>query len=137
MEMLINAELVKKIRHQRSWSQDQLAVVAGLSLRTVQRVENNAVCSLETKRALASAFELDAHDLDVPETTVKEAGQRRVFAFALTGVVLGLILAGVGLWLDFGGGLARDSIDGLTFGLAGAAAGILFGIAGILVRPKN
>ena len=31
--------LVQKLRLQRGWSQEQLAVVSGLSVRTIQRIE--------------------------------------------------------------------------------------------------
>ena len=45
-------------------SQEQLATISNLSLRTVQRIETTGRCSLESKRALAAAFEIDATDLD-------------------------------------------------------------------------
>jgi len=40
----------------RGWSQEQLAEISGLSTRTVQRVEEGAPSSLDTRRALAVAF---------------------------------------------------------------------------------
>lgn len=57
MEQMINKDLVKKLRSERSWSQDQLATISGLSIRTIQRVESEGSGSLESKRALAAAFE--------------------------------------------------------------------------------
>ncbi|BFM11047.1 hypothetical protein R50072_12000 [Simiduia litorea] len=51
--------IVKKLREQRSWSQEQLAQIAGLSLRTIQRVEAGNKASLETLKSLAAVFEVD------------------------------------------------------------------------------
>jgi len=40
--------LVQKLRLQRGWSQEQLAIVSGLSVRTIQRIERGQSASLET-----------------------------------------------------------------------------------------
>ena len=68
MEMKINSDRVKQLRKQRSWSQDQLASVSGLSLRTIQRIENMGVCSLDSKRALAAVFEVAVETLAFTES---------------------------------------------------------------------
>lgn len=57
------AVFVKLFRDTRKWSQEQLAAIAGLSTRTVQRVENGKPSDLDTRRALARAFEFE--DIDV------------------------------------------------------------------------
>lgn len=67
MNMKINVELIKKLRAEKSWSQDELATAASLSLRTVQRIEKDGNASLESKKAIASAFEIKANDLDFNE----------------------------------------------------------------------
>ncbi|GAA5112655.1 helix-turn-helix domain-containing protein [Orbus sasakiae] len=54
---------VKKLRLERAWSQEQLAQLSSLSVRTIQRVENNEVPSLETLSALASVFNVSVSDL--------------------------------------------------------------------------
>lgn len=51
-------QILKPLRLEKGWSQEQLADIAGLSLRTIQRVENGASCSLETAKALAAAFDI-------------------------------------------------------------------------------
>jgi transcriptional regulator with XRE-family HTH domain len=56
------AELVIYSRNQKGWTQDILAEVTKLSLRTIQRVEKGEPSSLDTRRALAIGFELD--DID-------------------------------------------------------------------------
>jgi transcriptional regulator with XRE-family HTH domain len=54
--MRVNTTLIKKIREEKSWSQEHLAEAAGLSLHIVQRVESDGNASPETKMALASAL---------------------------------------------------------------------------------
>ena len=62
--MNINAALVKKLRTEKSWSQEELATVSGLNLRTVQRIESEATASLQSKKALAAAFDMTVKDLE-------------------------------------------------------------------------
>lgn len=69
--MKINADLVSKLRKQKSWSQDELATASGLNIRTVQRVEKQSVASLQTKKALASALDIDIQDLDFEDSLMK------------------------------------------------------------------
>jgi len=72
MEMKINAKKIIAERQVRAWSQQHLADVSTVSLRTIQRVENNGTGSLETVKALASCFELNVANLFVPEVnTIK------------------------------------------------------------------
>lgn len=55
--------IVKKLREKNHWSQEQLATMAGLSLRTIQRVEAGNTASNETLKSLASVFEIDISQL--------------------------------------------------------------------------
>lgn len=61
--MKIHAPIIVQLRHQHGWSQQQLADICGLSLRTIQRVENTGTASLETRKALAAAFHKSHHEL--------------------------------------------------------------------------
>jgi transcriptional regulator with XRE-family HTH domain len=65
--MKINAALVLRLRNARSWSQEELATAAGLNLRTIQRIENEASASLQSKKALASVFNIDIKALETQE----------------------------------------------------------------------
>ena len=58
--------LIQKLRLQRGWSQEQLAELSGLSVRTVQRLERGQTASLESLNALAAAFEIDLSTLKEP-----------------------------------------------------------------------
>ncbi|WP_085297506.1 helix-turn-helix transcriptional regulator [Cognaticolwellia mytili] len=68
MEDMINNKLLKQLRNQKNWSQEELATVSGLSHRTVQRIESSGNCSLESKRALAVALEIEASKLETQES---------------------------------------------------------------------
>lgn len=54
--------VVKLHRELRHWSQEQLGELSGLSTRTIQRVEGGKPSDLDTRRALARAFEIE--DID-------------------------------------------------------------------------
>lgn len=47
---------IRPLRLEKGWSQEQLATIAGLSTRTVQRIENGEQASLETLTAIAAAL---------------------------------------------------------------------------------
>ena len=59
--------LVQKFRLQRGWTQEELATVSGLSVRTIQRIERGAAASSESLKALAAAFGIDFRDLKDPD----------------------------------------------------------------------
>jgi transcriptional regulator with XRE-family HTH domain len=82
--MKVNADLIVKLRKERSWSQDELAIASGLNLRTIQRVESYASASLQTKKALAAALEIDTRDLDNEERRMKPCpacGSNEIFQY--------------------------------------------------------
>lgn len=66
MDMKIAASKVRAGRERCAWSQEQLAEVSGLSLRTIQRVETSGSASFETAKALAAVFEVDLSELRAP-----------------------------------------------------------------------
>jgi transcriptional regulator with XRE-family HTH domain len=64
MSMRVNATLIIKRRKERSSSQEELAIASGLNLRTIQRIECHASASLQSKKAVAAALDIDTRDLD-------------------------------------------------------------------------
>jgi transcriptional regulator with XRE-family HTH domain len=54
---------IKALRIKRGWTQEQLAEIAGISTRTVQRAEKANTAAFETLRAVAGAFEMDFDQL--------------------------------------------------------------------------
>ncbi len=67
MESMLNTDLVRTLRAQKNWSQEELAIASSLSHRTIQRVESSGHCSIETRRAIAVALDVDPEELDVIE----------------------------------------------------------------------
>ena len=55
--------IVRRLRAKRNWSQEQLADFSGLSVRTIQRVENGQKASLETLKCIAAVFEVEVSTL--------------------------------------------------------------------------
>lgn len=104
MEMKIDSQKVRRLREARGWSQEHLAEVAGLSPRTVQRIESDGNASPESRMALATALSMEAAALGLPEPVATPApvridpqpdgnphGWRRhllVFLFVCGGLVL-------------------------------------------------
>jgi len=64
--------LVRKLRLQRGWSQEHLAELVGVSVRTIQRIERGYSPGLETAKALASVFEVDVSTFTSEESTVNK-----------------------------------------------------------------
>ncbi len=76
--MKINVDLVLKARKQKAWSQEELAIACGLNLRTIQRIESEASASLQSRKALASALDLDIHDLEYQEIQMRQEWEYKV-----------------------------------------------------------
>jgi transcriptional regulator with XRE-family HTH domain len=66
--------IVRKLRLQKAWSQEQLAQMSGLSVRTIQRIERGQACGLESIKSLAAVFQVPVTDLTEqdPEDSQKE-----------------------------------------------------------------
>ena len=78
--------IVRKLRLQRGWTQEDLARFAGLSVRSVQRVERGQQGSLETMKALAAVFETDLATLglggqEMSDTTVMAADEKEALEY--------------------------------------------------------
>jgi len=69
--------LIQKLRLQRGWSQQQLADLSGLSVRTIQRFEQGQVASTESLKSLAAVFEIDFSTLQ--ETNMNTATSPAAF----------------------------------------------------------
>ena len=59
--------IVRKLRLQRGWTQSQLAEMADVTSRTIQRIEQGKQPSLETCKALAAVFEVDLSIIQAEE----------------------------------------------------------------------
>ncbi|MDH5629291.1 MAG: helix-turn-helix domain-containing protein [Gammaproteobacteria bacterium] len=63
MDIKLNSTKIKDLRNQHAWTQNQLADVSGLSLRTIQRIESNGSSSIESAKSLAAVFEIKVEDI--------------------------------------------------------------------------
>lgn len=127
--------IVRKLRLQRGWSQDQLAELTGLSVRTIQRLEKGQSPSLESARSLAAVFEVDLSTFQPQDDDMQINPQilsdeiealrygKRVMAF-YHGIISWLVLAVV-FFAVFGFG---EPV--LYWAFAGSAIGL--GIQGLL-----
>ena len=58
MGMQIDHQKIKQTRITKGWTQQQLSEICGLSVRTIQRVENQQHASMETLSTLSSVFDI-------------------------------------------------------------------------------
>ena len=56
--------ILKELRISRHMSQEQLALMSGLNVRTIQRIESGHNASLESLKCLASVLEVDIETLN-------------------------------------------------------------------------
>jgi DNA-binding XRE family transcriptional regulator len=131
--MHINSSLVRKLRKQRSWSQDQLARIAGVSVRTIQRVETDGSGSLETNMALASALEVPTIELACRPARRLLVGEWVGLLSGTTGAVIGLAYA----WHGFLHWSGDDLHTGTAYGIMGAVSGVSCSLAGALVKKMR
>lgn len=62
-------------RTERGWSQEELAMHAGVSARTIQRLETGKRASLETLKCLAAVFETTVSELVQEQTMTTETSK--------------------------------------------------------------
>lgn len=58
-----SAQIIKELRTTRAWSQEQLAKMAGLDVRTIQRIEKGEPASFESLKSVAAVFKVDVGNL--------------------------------------------------------------------------
>jgi transcriptional regulator with XRE-family HTH domain len=72
---------IQKLRLDKGWTQEQLSMHSGLSVRTIQRIEQGKAATLESLKCLAAVFETNVSNLvqepemtttDKPELTMKD-----------------------------------------------------------------
>lgn len=75
---------VRELRLQKGWSQEQLADLVDVSVRTIQRIERGFKPCLETSKALASVFEVDVAIftteaiIQAPQTATKQTDEEAI-----------------------------------------------------------
>ncbi|MEC7290614.1 MAG: helix-turn-helix transcriptional regulator [Pseudomonadota bacterium] len=92
MQFRPDAEKIKRWREERLWSQEHLAELAGLGLRTVQRIENGDSASRDSVMAIAAAFNVDAAALTVNAETEAAVESEQRARKSLAGLRLGFFI---------------------------------------------
>lgn len=108
--MMSSTNRFREYRLAHAWSQEQLAQLAAVSVRTIQRIENGEQPSLETLSALAAVFDVgvaelaESEDCDVQnqdgaaldrrirESHVRLAEERRFYRNLFTAIVVCSVL---------------------------------------------
>jgi transcriptional regulator with XRE-family HTH domain len=93
MDMKVDSSYIKAQRARRAWSQEHLAEVTGLGLRTIQRIEKTGAASYESALSLAAVFEIDVAALRVVEVA-PAAPRISVSLRPVLGVVGALVTGG-------------------------------------------
>ena len=96
----INLRDIKKLRLERHWSQDQLSEMSGLSIRTIQRIENGENAGLESLKSLAAVFEINIADSDKKEE-IKQIRKEEEYVQNLKGFYKLLAIALLSLLVPF------------------------------------
>jgi transcriptional regulator with XRE-family HTH domain len=97
MDMKIDSSQIKRERERRAWSQEHLAQVTGLGLRTIQRIEKTGAASYESARSLAAVFGVDVAKLRI-EDAVPTARRLDVLLRPFLGALAAVVTGGAVLY---------------------------------------
>ena len=98
MDMRINSQLIISERDKRAWSQQHLATVTGLALRTIQRIETNGSGSYESVTAIASCLGVPISELRASSDREQSLRSRPGIAKATGSVVAASLLGGLAIF---------------------------------------
>lgn len=132
MEFMINSKLIKSLRLEKSWSQEKLATVSGLDLRTVQWAESDGIASLKTKLALASALNVKPDYLVMSEADLQTKTNTAIYGYIGTGI--GLVCSYTGITYSVLYGATSIGQAGVWYGVIGALAGFTCCLIGVLKK---
>jgi transcriptional regulator with XRE-family HTH domain len=114
MDMKAKSSIIRKHRTDRLWSQEHLAKVSGLGLRTIQRLESRGSGSQESIKALASVFEVNANTLVWPDGNFQTYKHRQWGFVAITSLTILAVIILI--------------INDLADTIPAAGLGVLFGV---------
>ena len=103
--MIISAEKLKFIRQRRGWTQTHLSEAAGLSLRTVQRLEGEGRGASESILSICAVLEMTVDELARPlqeqPTATKISPSYLalwIFIALIIGCLIGIVVA-YNIWI--------------------------------------
>jgi transcriptional regulator with XRE-family HTH domain len=137
-EVKLDPAVVKRLRESKSWTQEHLATAAGVSLRTIQRLEADGPASAESRLAIAAALGVPIENINLVQDAGTKAISTELHRIAIgtrwgyRGLLLGTLASAAGI---LGGSLLGGSSAGQTgsaLGILGAFAGIVAAAIGVL-----
>jgi transcriptional regulator with XRE-family HTH domain len=135
-EVKINPAGIKRLRESKSWTQEHLASAAGVSLRTIQRMEADGTSSAESRLAVAAALGVPVENVNLAlevGSTVDSSELRRIEVGArwgYAGLAVGTLASAAGIL----GGSSTPEQANSALGTLGALAGIAAGTIGVLTQ---
>ena len=82
--------VIAQARTRQGWTQEHLASVAGVSTRTIQRVEATGIASADTAQALCAVL-----DLNIAEIGNNQQVKHAAIALSLPALVVALLIGGI------------------------------------------
>jgi len=136
-EVKLNPACVKRLRESKSWTQEHLAGAAGVSLRTIQRMEADGAASAESRLAIAAALGVPVENIQLApdarpggDQSARSSELHRIAVgtrWGYGGLALGTLASAAGIL----NGSSPDQA-GTALGMLGAFAGITAGAIGVL-----
>ncbi len=97
--MHLSTETLKNLRNEKRWSQEVLAKVSGLSVRTIQRIEADGKASAESTLAIAAAFETTPNALQATSDSIDVNWTRSIIMKNLIALTFVIGAIGMFVWL--------------------------------------
>ena len=131
MDTKINPERVRELRKASAMSQAELASATSLSIRTIQRIESEGVASLESKRSLASVFEVSTSYLEEPISENHMRVQSKLgLALGCAGVLVGGFIASTSILLSLQSSTISHHDAGIAFAVTATMGGTICAVLG-------
>ena len=128
-DMNISSAVVRHLRTKRGWSQEQLATVSGLSLRTIQRVEADGNASQGTRVSLAATFGIQLTEFSTEADNTKLSLNHQ--AHHIGSLFIGIVVLTCVLISESGRIASLPESEGF------AAINILLGVVGVLLTVPS
>ena len=133
-EVKMNPAGIRKLRESKSWTQEHLATAAGVSLRTIQRMEADGSASAESRLAVAAALGVPVENIHLALDVSKSSVPAELRSIAMgtrwgyAGLLVGALASAAGI---LGGGSSPEQA-GTALGILGAVTGTLAAAIGVL-----
>ena len=77
MKVKLNQKVIRELRVAEGWTQEVLAEHSNVHARTIQRIENNGLASIQSMNALARALDVESSALRHIETELQTLDQQQ------------------------------------------------------------